>query len=669
MNCSPDTFPHYLFTQDLKPLVYIELVLSLIFILGGLFYYYYKYFRDYSLRVFFIFSWNNFYRFIRYVFLQKKVLEEVLPGSLHFGIFYGFLILIVATLVRAVDYYYSEYTGTHLVYGYSYAILKLIFDLGGLLALAGLLIALYRRIARLTKDLPNTLEDLTVLVVLIVIVLSGFILEGVTYTICRSSWPFYYNPVGYLFTHIFSSYDTDRLILVYRATWIFHLTVALITISVTPYTKLSHILFSSLNVYYSTELLKPETTYKPVADIDRRIEERGYVGVKKLRDTTWLQRLNYLACIKCARCHNNCPAVQSGKILSPMKLITDLRSSMDDNKWDTDLVPTIIDPEVVWSCVTCGACIRACPVLINHVETIADIRRSLMSTGENTPNEVLSLSYNIMRVGNPYGYNPVERENWISELVSRGLVEFAEEDREYDILYWIGCNTSYDPNLRRVAEDLLEILRSLNLRVAVLRDETCCGEPARRIGDELTFREIAKNNYEKLSKYKFKKLLLSCPHGYTVFRRDYNSLGLRISADIVHHTQLLSELIEKGLIRPGELRIRATYHDPCYLGRWNGVYEEPRKIIRSVRGLDFVEMPRSREKSFCCGGGGGHAFFEIKRGVRISRLRVEEAHRTGAGVLVTSCPICNTMLRAEASEYNLEVVDIATLLKRSMTIR
>ncbi|MEL9929578.1 MAG: (Fe-S)-binding protein [Sulfolobales archaeon] len=667
MSCSSQTFPHYLFTEDLKPLVYTELFLSLVILIAGFLYIYNSYFKGYPLKTFIKIDLGSISRFLRYAILQRRVLRESLPGIMHGGIFYGFLILFIATLVRALDFYYSEYVGEHILFGYPYYVGKLLFDLGGLIAVAGVIIALYRRFTGITRNLPNTSEDIAILLVLLVILTTGFILDGIAYKVCRSSLSPVFNPMGFVFSLIFSGLDSWTVELIYRGVWIFHLTISLITISILPFTKLSHIVFSALNIYYSREKPAPEATFKPVENIDKIIEEKGYVGMRKLEEASWLQRLNYLACTECARCHNSCPAAESGKVLSPMRIMMNMRKGMEEGKWDSEVVPMMIDSEAIWSCVTCGACITSCPVLINQVETIADVRRGLFSTGQDTPNELLSVSYNVMRSGNPYGYNPVDREEWISQLASKGLVEIAEEGVEYDMLYWIGCNTSYDQALRMVAENLLEILRSSGLRIGVLKDEICCGEPVRRIGDELTFREIAKSNYEKLSRYRFKKLLLSCPHGFTVFKRDYPSIGFKINAEVVHHSQVLAELIEKQVIKPGALEgVKVTYHDPCYLGRWNEVYDQPRSVIKSIRGLELVEMPRSRERSFCCGGGGGHLFFEVKRGVRISRLRAEEAHKTGAKVLVTACPMCNMMLRAESQEYDLKVVDLVLLLKDSM---
>ena len=667
-NCASRSFCHYLFVEDLKSLVYIEMFLVIAIILFSLYSYYRSFFKGYDIKILLT---NNYvkklYRVAQYVLLQRKILREKYPGLMHAMIFYGFTILLIATIIRAIDYYVYTYTGRALLIDLSYMVYKLVADLGGLVALAGLIMAVIRRLFKLTRDLPNYKEDIVILVLLIVIVLTGFLLDAIDYLIYRAPWIGPYNIGGLIFSYLIPDLGYDSLVLLYRSLWVFHLSIVMISLAVIMYSKLSHIVISSLNVIFSEDKLSVEKSFSPIRDIDKIIESGKRIGVIELRDTGWIQRLNYLACIRCARCHNQCPANLSGKLLSPMNLMIKMRNAMEMNQWNREIIPVIIEPEVVWSCVTCGACVNTCPVLIDHVNTIADLRRGLFFVGKEIPDEVLSISYNTLRVGNPYAYNPIEREEWIKTLVNRGLVEIASEDKEYDILYWIGCNTSYDPNLRDIAESILEILKQVGLSVAILLEETCCGEPVRRIGDEVSFYEIAKGNHEKLSKYKFKRLLVSCPHGYTIFKRDYPSIGFSINKDIIHHSQLLKELLNKKIIIPGEIPERkVTYHDPCYLGRWNGVYDEPREVIKSIKGIRLVEMPRSREKSFCCGGGGGHVLFEIKRGVRISKLRIEEAKESGAEAIVTACPICNIMLRAEAPNYNIEVIDLAVLLRKSL---
>jgi Fe-S oxidoreductase len=358
-------------------------------------------------------------------------------------------------------------------------------------------------------------------------------------------------------------------------------------------------------------------------------------------------------------------------------VILSMRKIMWGGDWESPVWSQGLDPEAIWSCLTCGACVEECPVLIHHVDTIIDVRRGMTSSDpDRVPEQALNALYNIQQYGNVYGRPPMEREEWVKELARRyGEDVVAREGEEYDYLYWVGCASSYDPRLRRIPEAVIGLLKRAGLRVAVLPEEVCTGDPARRMGEELLFVEQARSVMEILSRYRFKRLLVNCPHCLQVFANDYKSYASALgehgetarSIKVEHHSVALARLVKEGRLRPSkELRAVVTYHDPCYLGRWNRVFDEPRSLLQSVRGLRIVEMPRNRERSFCCGGGGGHSFFEVKRGRRVSRMRAEEANKAlGKGgerrVVAVSCPYCNTMMRAE-EDLGYETRDVSELL-------
>ena len=457
---------------------------------------------------------------------------------------------------------------------------------------------------------------------------------------------------------------SDTLVAIYRVIWLTHMLLAVFSVAFIPYTKLYHIVAGGIfNTFFSR--LDHPSAFKHIPNIDEIVEKGGIPGSNHLKGFTWKQRMDYDACIKCARCTDNCPATLSEKPLSPMDLIIKLREIMDKEEYEAKLVPDLIEPDIIWSCVTCGSCVYQCPMLIHHVETITDIRRALLGEGENVPPELMQVSYNLMRYSNPLAYNPMERENFIKELIEETGVEIAEPDKEYDYIYWLGCNTSYDPNARPVAKALLKILSKAGLKVAILAEESCCGEPARRIGDELMFKELVKMNEDTLKKYKFKKLLVNCPHGYNIFKYEYPLYGVNI--EVIHHSQLLNELLAEGKIKP-QKKIdlgRVTYHDPCYLGRWNGIYDEPRNVLRAALKNSIIEMSRSKGRSLCCGAGGGHLFFELKRGVRIGKLRVEDIKAVNANTVAIACPFCNIMIKSEVPE-EIKVLDIAEILADSL---
>ena len=678
---------HFVMVSDLKPVVYVTALVVAIVLLYALYEGYRRWTRGGEKIEYGPISTRLKY-FVKYALLQWKVLRHRFPGLMHLLIFGGMGWLLVATLLRALESdVLLPLADKRFLVGTTFEVYKLLNNIAGLSVIIGSTVAIIRRALKLTPNLPQDKTYYAVHLGFITIVVTGFMLDGMAAAATPSraavESPFW-DPIGYFVFNWASHKTLDSIALIYRPLWLFHFFLAQLMLALIPYTNLWHIATASLNVALARTEPAVAAAYKAVEDIDERIEEEKPIGVVKLSDTTWKQRLDYEACTSCMRCTNACPAAASGKILSPQKIITKLRDAMYEGKWDTevtsdDMGVLKIDPEEVYSCVTCGACVNECPVLINHVETIIDIRRGLISTGsEEVPEDAQNALYNMMQQGNPFGFNPAEREEWIQQLAEKyGDDIIATEDEEYDYLYWIGCVTSYDPRIRPVAENIIKILKNAGFKIAVLAEETCCGEPARRIGEETLFVEMMKQNLEILSQYKFKKLLVNCPHGYTVFKHDYkkyinylkNNEETRELAEFLekleveHHSQVLARLVREGKIKPSkELKAVVTYHDPCYLGRWNGVYEEPRSVIRSIPGLRLVEMPRNRDRSFCCGGGGGHMFFEIKRGERLSVIRTKEAAETGARIVAVACPMCNTMFRAEADNFNLEVRDIAELL-------
>ena len=600
-------------------------------------------------------------RLLRYGLLQAKVLRRGTPGGgwlVHLLIYSGAVLLLVAGLLYAYDARATRFPD-----GWVYTAFRVLVNVGGLLLFAGSLAAIIRRLLGLTPGMPTGLEDYVVDLWLAAVAFTGALLDAGTAVAHNPAGVPAWDLAGRLFEPLISGMTVPGFLEFYRAVQVVHLLLTAGLLAYLPFTKLSHIVVSGvLNTFFSR--LEEPAALPVEEDAEERIERGETIGIVRLSDTSWKQRMDYDACTGCARCHNACPAAISGKPLSPMKLVRDLKKAMDRGLWDKQLVPEVIDPRAVWSCVTCGACVNECPVLIHHVETIVGLRRSLISQGENVPEELLQVSYNLMRTGNPYGADPYEKEKWVRSLIEKGLAVEAREGEEYDYLLWVGCAPAFDPRLRGTVEAVLRLAKRAGIRVAVIPEQGCCGDPARRIGDELMFLELAKQNIEMLRRYRFRKLLVTCPHGFNVFRNEYPKLGLRV--EVEHHSQLLARLLREGKLKPGrKLDLVATFHDPCYLGRWNRVYEPPREVLRAaVR--ELREMPRNRDRSFCCGGGGGGVFYDPKIGSRISRLRAEEAKSTGARVVAVACPFCNIMLSAEAPDLGLEVKDIAELLDEAV---
>jgi Fe-S oxidoreductase/nitrate reductase gamma subunit len=649
---------HFLYVTDIEILVYLSLLLGIPIFLYGIW-------RSYK-------RWTyggekieldniglRLKRLLKYGLLQYKVLYKSYEGIMHLLIYIGFIILFIGTILRALEYDFTmKILGYKFITSNTFLLYKLLLNIGGLLAIVGIILALIRRLFLKSRYLIDEAEDYIILLCLLFILITGFILDGISTYGYRLEWINNYDFIGYTLANILAGYGD--LIVIYRIIWVSHMLLAIFTFAYIPYTKLFHILAGGLlNTFFSR--LEEPAAFKAIPNLDEIVESGELPGVGTLKMTSWKERLDYDACIKCARCTENCPATLSEKPLSPMNLMIEMRRIMDMEKYDDELVPRYIDDNIIWSCVTCGACVYQCPMLIHHVETILDIRRYLFNKGENTPEEATELSYNIMRYNNPLGIDPGEREKFIKELVEEVGDIVAKEGEEYEYIYWLGCQTTYDPVNKEIAKKLLSTLTKIGIKVAILPDENCCGEPARRVGDELLFRELLEKNINILSRYNFKKLLVNCPHGYNVFKNEYPLYGFNV--DVEHHTRLLYNLLkgERIKIRKDEIEENITYHDPCYLGRWNGIFDEPRIILKEIYDDRLREIKRGREKSFCCGGGGGHAFFEIKIGDRISKLRMDEIISSGANLVCVACPFCKIMLNSEAPE-EVKVMDIIEII-------
>jgi Fe-S oxidoreductase/nitrate reductase gamma subunit len=648
-------FPHFFLTEDLHLIILIFFFIIIFILTYGILNISKKIFNKFKeiLKILKSLNKNSFKNFITYWLFQKKVIGTT-RGKFHLPIYIGIIILFFGTVIRAFDYYF--YKG--LVSGTSYVIFKLFMNVGGLMVLIGVLVLLTIRLKLKPRELTYTWVDWLFLLGLLYMIVTGFILSGiVTIMINRPVWV---DPIGYLFGILINSLIIPDIETLYRILWLSHFFLAQFLIALIPWTKIGHWFYSFFNIIFAR---KEVSSLKPIPNINEIIEKGENFGVIKLKDFSWKQKLDFLSCTFCGRCETKCPAFNSGKPLSPAKLIQNLRYALIKGRED-NIVPNIINPDIIWSCTACGACVFECPVSIHQVETIMDLRRGLVSRSENVPEQALATLNNVMRSGNTFGLSYYDRDEWVNSLIEKYGIEYAEEGKEYDYIYWLGCNISFDPSQRQNAEALIYILRKMNFKVAILREEMCCGEPIRKIGDEFTFQNNAKQIFDLLTKCKFKSLLVSCPHGYNTFKNDYSNLGYKI--DVKHYVQVLYELIQEGKIKINKkFKERLTYHDPCNLARWNNIYEEPRKIIEKFA-ENFEEMKRIKTNTFCCGAGGAQLFYQINIGERISKIRAKEASETGAKTLVVACPFCYSMLKGDTEELGLEIKDLAKLVAENM---
>jgi len=610
---------------------------------------------------------ERIFRTITNVFAQRKVAKKTYPGLMHILIYSGIIVLFVGTTLVMIDSdLWLPLFHQQILVGYFYLTFKSFLDAFGLVALVGLVIALFRRVVSRPPNLPTSGDDVYIFSSLIVILLTGYLMEGIQLAVGNPSWaPWSF--VGYrvaLFI-ISQGWVGPSLVTFYNGLWWFHALLAFTAVASIPYTKLFHILTSPLNALFLH--LRPKGQLSTPFDLRQVMASGSFdvkVGASSITDFSWQQRLSFDSCTRCGRCSNACPAMASGTLLSPMHLILKLRDQMiTQSRLDggTSTIAEIVNPEELWACTTCRACVSECPVLIDHVDAIVDMRRHLVGEGKlDRPKR--DLLNNLNNLSNPYGLPQMDRMKWAEGL----NVKTAKEQPEFDILYWVGCAGSYDPRNQSVSKAMVKILQAAHVNFVILgTEEKCNCETARRLGEEGRFQQSAIELMELFRKYNVKEVLTQCPHCFNTFKNEYPEFGATFR--VIHHAQFIQELIKSGklTLKAGSERV-VTFHDPCYLGRYNGIFEAPREVMSSLGAIKLSEMKRSRENSFCCGAGGANVWYKVEQKKKVSAIRFEEAQSSGANVLATACPFCTSMLQdaslaAEAKEP-VQVLDIAELV-------
>jgi Fe-S oxidoreductase len=443
------------------------------------------------------------------------------------------------------------------------------------------------------------------------------------------------------------------------------------------YSKHLHIFTSSFTVYFSSTRPRGAVTPLPI-DLAKLEAGEQSLGAATITDLSWKETLDLYACTECGRCQEVCPAWATDKPLSPKLLIMDLRDHLfaegptllaaehgGGEVRATALVPDVIDDDVVWACTTCGACVQECPVDIEHIDTIVDLRRNLVMAESSFPSEAGAMLRNLENAGNPWGMPQADRTAWAKDLGIR-VLEPGDAAPEY--LYWVGCAGAFDDRSKRIAQATATVLAAAGVDFAILGPrESCTGDPARRMGNEYLFQTLAEQNVETLNGAGVRTIVANCPHCFNTLANEYPQYGG--SWRVVHHTQLLAELVDDGrLALTQEVRGLLTYHDPCYLGRHNQVYDPPRRVLDRVPGLETTEMHRHKERAFCCGAGGARMWMEERIGTRINEERTAEAIGTGADLLGVACPYCLVMLDdgAKARGSQVQVLDVAQVLARAI---
>jgi Fe-S oxidoreductase/nitrate reductase gamma subunit len=607
---------------------------------------------------------------VRYGVVQKYFSRESYPGIMHLFIVIGFCIPLAVVIITQCPIALLPLTfGTY----FSCAL-----DIIGLCALIGCLLAIVRRYVLRPDRLDNKPDDALALILVSVLFLLGFVIEGFRIGITNPPNALW-TPVGLLASKILSAVGLmgeGTAPFLHHLTWRVHFFLVLGLVAYLPYSKLFHLVSSTLNIFLRSTGPKGELT--PITDF----ETAETFGVTTINEFTWKQLLDLDACTRCGRCQDQCPAYLSEKPLTPKKLVQDLKNHLqneenillgkkgeaDGEQGLTPLIGSAITADELWSCTSCMACMEQCPVFVEQIPKVVDLRRYLVMMESSFPSEVAGVFRNMEVNSNPWGIGLASRGDWAKSLNVPILSE--AEDKDIDILYYVGCSGSFDDRNKKVAVAFVQVLQAAGVRFAILgAEEKCCGDSARRMGNEYLFQQLAQENIEAMKKYGVKKIVTTCPHGYNIIKNEYPQLGGTF--EVYHHSAFLARLIAEGrlpLVNPVDQRI--TYHDSCYLGRYNGLYSEPRKVINSIAGAGLVEMDRTGERSFCCGAGGGRMWMEEHLGKRINHLRFEDALKTKAGTIGTACPFCLTMLddatKDKEMEESIKVQDITELIVQAL---
>ncbi|HZM80775.1 MAG TPA: (Fe-S)-binding protein [Candidatus Limnocylindrales bacterium] len=515
--------------------------------------------------------------------------------------------------------------------------------------------------------------------VIVAVLVLGMIIRGFRVAIDHFDYPVWATPVSHALGAILPVSDdavtvTALLKIIVSMTW-----AIVIGLNVTMGVAW-HRFLAFPNIFFKRDAggasalgpLRPMMSGGVALDFEEADPEKDTFGVGKIEDFTWKGLLDFSTCTECGRCQSQCPAWNTGKPLSPKLLVLSLRDHAFEKlslgtEIDRPLIGNqaemgVIDPDVLWSCTTCGACVEQCPVDIEHVDHIVDLRRYQVMIESSFPSEAGAMLRNLETKGNPWGAPPNSREEWTKGLefpVSR-----VGEVEEFEYLFWVGCAGAFEDKARKTTRAVATLLNEAGVSFAILgNNETCTGDPARRIGNEFVYQMQAQQNVETLKEAGVKKVVATCPHCFNTIKNEYRDLGLDV--DVVHHTELLADLVKTGRLTPVKpVDGGVTYHDPCYLGRHNRVFSPPREVLGTV-----LEMPRREERSFCCGAGGARMYMEETIGKRINVERTEEALATGARTIAVGCPFCSTMLtdgtRAKGAE-DVEVIDVASVLLRSV---
>ncbi|PNU19245.1 electron transporter [Geothermobacter hydrogeniphilus] len=593
---------------------------------------------------------------LRDVLLQVRVLRVKGAGTAHGLFFFGFVLLTIGTtLVFLQADILHPLFGIRFLKGGFYLLFSIVLDLAGLVGIVMLLGLAARRYIVRPKDLPTVSDNALMLVLLLLILVTGFLLEGTRMAATELgtslSW---WSPVGLFCAQAFAGMSEAAQRSLHLGLWWFHFALVLGFFCAIPFTRFRHLLLTPANVFFRD--LGPRGNL-PTLDLED--EEAESFGVATISDLTWKDIFDGDACTYCKRCQDRCPAWNTDKPLSPMKLVNQINEVSIDNP-EANLVETVTN-DVLWSCTTCRACQEICPATIEHVTKIVGMRRSLVLMEGEFPGEEVQKAVEQTEVnGNPLGMAPAARADWAEGLE---IADFSKGEKA-EILYFVGCYASFDKRNQKIARSFIQLLSAAGIKVGILgKEEKCCGEPVRKLGNEYLYQMLAVENIEQLQATGAGRIVTACPHCFNTLAKDYRDLGFELPVE--HANTFLAKLLDGGKLKLKAESLDCTYHDSCYLGRYNDLYDAPRRLLAAA-GARVAEMEKSRAESFCCGAGGGRILAEEKLGERINQKRARMAAETGTGTLVSSCPFCMTMfedgIKGAELDETLQPKDLLELL-------
>ena len=573
---------------------------------------------------------------------QRDILKRPAVGRGHLAVFWG-VIIPLGVIILAQFGFILPLTVAHL--------LSLIQDLAGLALLLGTVFLLLRRIGRSDVDGPP--RTLLPMILLLVILVSGFLAEGARLSILgpEATGALWTSPVGMAFSRIPGATPLFMQMMIRL-----HFFAVLALIACIPFTFMRHAVAVPLNVFYRKQ--------GPRGALAHPRLEHGEIGARTVVDFTWKQLLDADACVACGRCEERCPAAISGKALSPRRIIGRIREQTEaigagrtpsPRKGDPPLLENAVSADEMWACTTCMACVEACPVFAEPLDKIIDLRRYQVMGAARLPVEARPMIRDLELYGDVQGKGVAHRADW---AMHRAVPEFSKMALKGDdaerMLLWVGCSGAFHPRNQETSRAMVKILKAAGIDFAILgKEELCCGDPARRLGDEILFRRLARANIDRLTDYGVKKIVTLCPHCLNTLKNEYGQLGCRL--DVVHATELVATLLrDKRIALKYPVADTLAVHDACYLGRYNQIYQPPREVCRAVPGTRLKETTRNRDQGFCCGGGGGRMWLHENSGQNINLLRARELAQTGVELVATACPYCLVMLDDGLKSLELE---------------